>query len=147
MAITKNPFGVGVSGALVTNVKSICPCCGAEHVWPASPEMRAQKPPCRPCERHDLTMPDTELVALREHQQRLPALLAKARDMTREAKAAETRALNEVQHRRQQVAAALDSRDRYKEIVDAVEADPQCHAGPTISRVRAEQHRRDWEDY
>lgn len=147
MGIKQNPFGVGYSGALVTTRKSICQCCGAEHAWSASPEMLHWQPPCSACEKHDMSTPEGELDALREHHQRLPALLVTAREMTRAAKRAEAKALEDSRVRGRQVAAALDSRDRYKEIVEAVEADPRCQAAPTIARVRAEQRKRDWEDY
>lgn len=88
-----------------------------------------------------------ELIALREHQRRLPALLARAREIARSAKAAEADALLECRRKGSQVAAALDSRDRFREIVEAVELDARCQAGPTIARVRTEQRQRDREAY
>ena len=147
MSIKKNPFGVGLSGERVATCKSVCPCCGAEHAWLTSPGLTIVNPPCAPCEKHDMNTPEGELIALREHHSRLPAALAKAREISRQAKRAEAEWKDECEARGRQVAAALDSRDRYKEIVEAVEKDPRCHAGPTIAEVRAEQHRRDWEDY
>jgi transcription elongation factor Elf1 len=149
VGIKKNPYGVGYSGERVVDRTSVCPCCGAEHAWLASPEMQTQAlvPPCKACEKHDFSNPDTELIALREHQQRLPALLAKAREVARTAKRSETKAVEDAKQKGRQVAAALDARDRYKEIVDAVESDPRCHAAQTIAEVRAAQRQRDWEDY
>lgn len=147
MGNTMNPHGVGASGGGAKDVTSICPCCGAEHVWRAGPQMLGMRPPCSNCKRHDLSTPEGEIVALREHHERLPRLLEKARQAAREAKRAEAHALADAREKRRLTAKALDSRDRYKEIVEAVEREPSCHAGPTIELVRAEQRKRGGEDY
>lgn len=104
-------------------------------------------PPCTHCEKHDLSTPGGELAALREHNERLPILLEKARQIARDAKLAERYAQEDAREKRRLTADALSSRKRYKEIVEAVETDPHCQAGPTIARVRAEQRKRDGEDY
>lgn len=158
-----NPYAVGYSGEQVAEVKTSCPCCHAEHAWRASPQMLGQTPPCKACESHDLTTPAGELAALREHQQRLPELVAIARRITREAKAAEAHWKEECRAKGRQVAAALRERNKWREIAQAVEEDHRaekvggalvcscrtkdCRVGPTIEQVRDDQRERAWRNY
>ena len=76
---------------------------------------------CDHCVDHQLEgTTDQQLAALGEHHDRYPAEVAKARKMTREAMAAKERAELERDSSREQVAAALKSRDRHRGIHEAV---------------------------
>lgn len=154
MAIKKNPFGVGYSGERVTETSRECACCQVEYLWRGTGETWEWDNRCGPCKDHDPTTPEAELVMLREHQARLVEAVRQARDLARQAKRAELNAVDEVKQRRGQTASALSSRDRYREIVDAVRqehpwAEPGhcgcdlrgCTVGGLITEV--ENHQRD----
>ena len=80
-----NPHGVGYSGGRTVHAAVVCDCCQVEFEWVGPPEQRGLSHSCRYCECHSTSTMDAELAMLREHNQRLPRLVAKAREMTRNA--------------------------------------------------------------
>jgi hypothetical protein len=118
-----NPFGVRHSGATVRPYPATCECCSIEFIVLAPESHPLHQRRCEPCRDHnpDGTQ-DEQLTAFREHHNRYPAEVAKARKMTREAMAAKESAERELESGRRRVAAALRTRDRHKGIHEAVMA-------------------------
>jgi hypothetical protein len=134
-----NPYAVGHTGATVRPYPATCECCEIEFIVQAPASQHHHPKRCDHCLDHKLDgTTDQQLAALREHQDRYPAEVAKARKMTREAMAAKERAERELASNRQQVAAALKSRDRHKGIHEAVMAQhgrDRCREMPVRSAL------------
>lgn len=71
--------------------------------------------------KHSSETLESEVEAYREHQPRLVEAVAKARDMVRETKRENARLTDQTKNRRQQVVAALQSRDWYRQFVSTLE--------------------------
>jgi len=70
MAI-RNPYGVGDSGALASEIKVTCPCCGLPFAVVAGPQTPLVRRPCSACKHHDLTeSAEDRLAALQDHADR-----------------------------------------------------------------------------
>ncbi len=151
----QNPHGVGYSGAQVVERKLTCPCCRTEFVWEGPEKLAKQQHTCTPCERHSYTPLSEELETLREHDQRLPGLVDKARGMARNAQRELAGRKQMDAERRAQVKSALTSRDQWRELLNAVEArhgpadrglcgcgNKGCDVARTISNVRQEHRKR-----
>lgn len=151
----RNPYGVGYSGAQIVERKLTCPCCRTEFLWEGPEKLQRQLHTCTPCERHSRTTLAEELETLREHDQRLPNLVDKARDMARNAhrELADRKQMDA--ERRAQVRGALSSRDGWRELLNAVEerhppadrglcgcGNMGCDVAHLISNVRREQRKR-----
>lgn len=121
MGIKNNPYGVGVSGHDRRTESRLCGCCGAEFVWTGTRESYAWDNRCNPCARHKADSPDAELAMLRDHNERLPAAVQKARAMTRKTRQELDRGEKELREKDGQVRSALRSRDIYRQTLDAVE--------------------------
>lgn len=155
MAIVKNPYGVGYSGERVEERPRECVCCKIEFLWKGPPSEYAVPQRCQPCHSHSYDTADAELAALREHSTRLPTLLEHARQMTRKAHSERDRARTEVQESRRQVAAALQTRDKWREIVDAITSEhygvgkacacksTNCNVPEIVETIRESHRQRD----
>jgi hypothetical protein len=116
-----NPYAVGHAGATVRDYATTCECCEIEFVVRAPTGQTPHPKRCDHCVGHELEgTADQQRTALREHHNRYPDVVAKARKMTREAMTAKESAQRELESGRQQVAAALKSRDRHGGIHEAV---------------------------
>jgi hypothetical protein len=148
-----NPYAVGHAGATVREYPATCECCKIEFIVRAPTSQTRHAKRCDHCVDHELEgTADQQLTAFREHHNRYPHVVAKARKMTREAMAAKENAERDLKSGRQQVAAALRSRDRHKSIHEAVMAqhvptgDGKCLCGqrfpcPTVDAERAARDR------
>lgn len=148
-----NPYGVGRSGATVRDYIATCECCEIEFMVQAPGSQEHHLKRCDQCVGHKLEgTADQQLAAFREHHNRYPAVVAKAREMTREAMAAKESAERELASGRRQVAAALESRDHHRGIHEAVMAqhvrtdDGRCLCGqrfpcPTWDAAKAARER------
>lgn len=134
MSKQMNPYGVGYSGDTVAEYPLECPCCRTEFIWKGPPGARYDGHRCGPCREHSDATVEDELVKLREHDQRLPGLVDKAREITRSAMRKVTEAKDEIRDKNGQVAAALQSRDKWREQLNAVTAE---HYGIENSNVCA----------
>jgi hypothetical protein len=123
MAILKNPFGVGYSGSGRLEFARQCQCCQIEFLWTGTKDTVGLPARCKPCVQHTSDSPESELHALREHQVRLIETVATARRIAREAKSEIERMKNEVNAKNSQVAAALESRDRWRRQMEAIQAE------------------------
>jgi hypothetical protein len=118
-----NPFGVRHSGATVRPYRATCECCRIEFMVLAPESHPHHQKRCDHCRDHKPEGTTSEqLTAFREHHTRYPAEVARARKMTGEAVAAKDSAERQLAAGRQQVAAALKSRDRHRGIHEAVMA-------------------------
>ena len=132
---------------------AICECCEIEFIVRAPTTQKHHPKRCDHCVNHGPKgTADDQLTAMREHQNRYSAEVAKARKMTREAMAAKESAERDLVSGRQQVAAALRSRDRHKGIHEAMLAQHlpteagKCLCGqrfpcPTVDAERAARNR------
>lgn len=120
MSKQMNPYGVGYSGDTVNEYPLECPCCRTEFVWKGPTRARYEGHRCGPCLDHRDDAVEDELVKLREHDQRLPGLVGKAREMTRSAMRKVADAKAEIRDKSEQVAASLQSRDQWREQLNAV---------------------------
>lgn len=111
MGIMKNPYGVGYSGSERVEYPRDCECCKIEFLWSGTARLKQLPPVCPACRKHDMSTPQGEFAALREHQGRLAAALGKARDVARDAMRKVEDMERKVQRKSEQVAAALKSRD------------------------------------
>jgi hypothetical protein len=148
-----NPFGVRHRGATVRPYPATCECCRIEFIVLAPESHPHHQKRCEHCRDHKPEgTTDEQLTAFREHHNRYPAEIAKARKMTREAMAAKENAELELQSGRRQVATALKSRDRHKAIHEAVMAEHvptetgKCLCGqrfpcPTVEAARDARNR------
>jgi hypothetical protein len=118
-----NPYAVGYTGATMTDHTATCDCCEIEFTFKAPADRGSDRTRCDYCASHNLDgSANQQLLSLREHQARYPALIVTARRITREAKAEQRRAEEEVKWSRRQVAEALRSRDRHRAIHEAAMA-------------------------
>ena len=116
-----NPYSVGHTGATVRDYLATCQCCEIEFIVRAPASQKHHPKRCDHCVDHQLEgTTDQQLTAFREHHNRYPAEVAKARKMTREAMAAKERAELERDSSRERVAAALRTRDRHRGIHEAM---------------------------
>lgn len=126
-----NPYGVGVSGQDRITESRLCACCSIEFVSTGTREFLDLPGRCPDCAKHHSNNPGAELEMLREHCTRLPGAIKIARGMTRDAKAelmsVKEEAAKEKRERQEQVASALESRDRWREILGVVE---EAHPRP-----------------
>lgn len=122
MGIKKNPFGVGYSGGGKIEEIRTCQCCQIEFIWTGTKDIYSQIPICSHCRKHSLHSPQQKLDALSEHQQRLVEAVQQARKMARKLKRENEELEQEVQSRRWQTAAALESRNRYQGMLEELEA-------------------------
>jgi hypothetical protein len=107
-----NPFAVGYTGETLQDHRATCECCRIEFVFRAPASQKHRRKRCDHCADHQLEgTTDQQLAAFREHHNRYPAVVAKAREMAREAMSAKERAERELESGRRRVAAALRSRD------------------------------------
>lgn len=170
MPVKMNPYAADYTD--VSNSRSIverspiCSCCQVQWYWKDRASRFPGDPsPCPDCVGHDLDDPELELEARREHETRLLNLLVRARDSARtahqETKDVRTRLEAEVHERARATAAALNSREKYMEILAAIEqehwvdmrtGDGQCQCGmngctvtTTIEETREKQRERDFD--
>jgi hypothetical protein len=118
-----NPFAVGYTGETVQDHRATCECCRIEFIFRAPESQKHHRKRCDHCADHELEgTTDQQLAAFGEHHNRYPAVVAKAREMAREAMSAKGRAEHELENGRRRVAAALRTRDRHKGIHEAMVA-------------------------
>lgn len=117
-----NPFGVGYSGENAFDRSRQCDCCGIEYLWYGTQDMLGRRAVCAPCADHSGETLELEVSAYRKHQPRLISAVAKAREMTRSTKRENARLQDDSRAKSQQVAAALKSRDRFRNAIETFES-------------------------
>lgn len=151
----RNPYGVGYSGERVVALKKVCSCCRADFRWEGPESLRTLDQRCDSCAHHSRDA--DELAVLRDHDTQLPKQLEKAREMAKAARVELEERKRMDSQRRRQIASALQSRDDWKEVVDAIrDVHPPgerehecgcgrkgCDVGPTIAGVRRDQRARE----
>lgn len=120
MAITSNPYGVGESGIDLVTRTPICGCCRLRFAYDTARHTPKIRDRCDHCIDH---RPDGSLTdqrdALGEHEPRLREWL---RLVTEKANELERRSAHQgdlIADQRRQVAAALQARDRHRDLAAA----------------------------
>lgn len=120
MAITSNPYGVGESGIDLVTRTPICGCCHLRFAYDTprhTPKIRGR---CDHCIDH---RPDGSLTdqrdTLGEHEPRLREWLRLVTEKANELERRSTRQGDLIADQRRQVAAALQARDRHRDLAAA----------------------------
>lgn len=116
-----NPYGVGESGEDLIDVPARCTCCGLRFSYRTPRTNPHRRVKCNPCGAHQRTDDSKlEIERLASHEPRLRTWIdqveAKAHDMERQNK----KLKDELQTAKEQVAAALQTRDRHRNMLKAV---------------------------
>lgn len=168
--IRMNPYAASYDAVSPTRrlveVRRNCPCCRIDYLWAGlASKLTSEPAPCDHCVRHRLHDPANELEARREHDQHLVGLLTVARQSAatahRNTEKVKEQLQGEIHTRAQATAAALHSRDRYREIVQAVKDEHSasksndkgpctcgvegCTIRTLISSIENDQHERDYD--
>ena len=84
--ITKNPFGVGVSGEEPGDRCAPCTCCGLEFTWRAALQDPTTRTTCGLCKQHAPDGPETPEGEAARCRAAAPRLLKRAEDATAQAR-------------------------------------------------------------
>lgn len=120
MAITSNPYGVGESGVDLVTRTPICECCGLRFVYDTPRHTPKTRGRCDYCDTH---RPNGSLSdqrdALGEHEPRLREWLRLVTEKADELERRNAHQSDEIADQRRQVAAALQARDRHRDLAAA----------------------------
>ena len=116
-----NPYGVGESGEDLIDRPARCTCCGLRFSYRTprtNPHHRAK---CDPCVPHQRTNdPKLEIERLGSHEAQLRTWIDRVEAKAHEMEQQNDKLASKLRDARQQVAAALQTRDRHQSMLKAV---------------------------
>lgn len=149
VSIVKNPFGVGESGTDMVPIAAHCECCDLLFQYKTPRHAPRGKKRCTNCTRHLLDGSlEEQIIALREHEPRLRSWLNDVYDKANEQEKTIKKQREQLHEKGQQVAEALQTRDRHQLIATAVlsnhgqKSPGRCRCGqphPCVSTRAAEE--------